>query len=373
METNGRWDLPAPWLSEETVRLPWPPGELADALEALRRIYPSNISKSIFRTQPALTQLLTDFSLIEQCPLLHFGLDSAIAQPWRYPELLRKLRVDEQFPGARFEVSVMAALTHGRISWSYEPLRSGMGKNPDFEIDIGIRRMLMDAKSARVGTHQHKEKSWYWRLMFGEAPTDPDLIPVELEVSERVANLNDAAKEALGEAVRATAKRLLAGGEYPASESVGGLITVTAHKTPRATLNPVFDMDREASRIVRNLVQEGASQIPSDRLGALLINMGVIGDRDIGKTMNEITRWMLEEGSSERQVEQVFLTMLSLYQHKPVHCVFPCSRHRMPPELIETVNSLVRGFNRNLSLLRGYTDDDLPLLDVTGSWPGVEN
>jgi len=372
VEATGRWDTPEPWPPQETVGLPWTRDELAAALTALRRIYPPDITKKIFRAQPGIAQLLSDISLTRQSPLLYFGLDAVVASPWHYPELVKKLRSDQQFPGARFEVSVMASLTRGGVTWAYEPLKDVGVVNPDFEVSTGEYYLLMDAKAARIGALRRKEEAWYWRLMFGDAPAPPDLLLAELEVDHAVTQLEETRRTALAEAVRSAAKRLHSAGSYPASECVDGLIRVTVDSTPRSSLNPVYDLESEARRVVRGLVHEGAGQIPADREGALLVDLGGFGQGDLGKTFEEVRRWMREEGRLEQRVGYVLLTCLGFHKHKVLRYVLPIGRRRLPYEVIQLTNALVQGFNWHASLLEGCTGDDLPLLNLDGDWPGME-
>jgi len=208
--------------------------------------------------------------------------------------------------------------------------------------------------------------------MFGDAPAASDLLPAELEVSEAITQIDGTRKEALAKAVRSAVKRLHGAGQYPASECVDGLIRVTVHATPRSSYNPVFDMESEARRIVRGLVRDGAAQIPANREGALLVHLGRCDQGHLGQTFDEVKRWILKEGSLEQQLKYVLLMRLAFYQHNPLLHVLPIGRRRLPSDIIQMSNALVRGANRNACLLNGYTDDDLPLLEPNGDWPGVE-
>jgi hypothetical protein len=152
--------------------------------------------------------LLTDVSLIRQSHLLSLGLDALDVSAQSHAGLVKRLRRDNQFPGARFELYLMASLTRGRIGWVYEPLKGLAGVNPDFEIDTAQRRFLLEVKAARVSATRRKQEAWYRTLMFGDAPAAPDILQAELEVDPAVTRLSEKERTVLAKAVRDVAKRL---------------------------------------------------------------------------------------------------------------------------------------------------------------------
>jgi hypothetical protein len=322
---SGRWDDPPYWTSPEYLaKSPWGKERLAAAFAALRLIYTPKKARAIFRRRDAssLYPLLTAALYAYQNPLVFLGIDAAECEAWKYKSLTDALTTSwASFEGAAFEIALFAALKRAKVSPVHEPLATtppdgSDRKNPDFSVTVGGRELLLELKLSRLGSAAQEQQGWLNRLAHSDdatadIPFDIETLPLFGELQERdggswmrgnfgrLRSLVEAAKE-----------RLVAVGPFPAVEVIEHCIQLRV-RGPRGSganggaLGPWPNVVTEAERVIRNLVSEGATQIPADRTGVLVIDPGWSGDAD--SVCVEVRRWLDEEGVGYSQVVGVLV------------------------------------------------------------------
>lgn len=341
MAQTGAWDDPPYWTDPQYVAAsPWSVAEVDDAFAELRRIYTRPRARAIFqrailqrqeqeqrqelrreqRHEPALWQVLADLLFAPHSRLVALGLDAAACgSVWNRKNLVDALIADGRgFEGACFEVAFFAALTRALVPCTHEPLAVAADKkrkkgepNPDFSATIG-RELLLELKLSRESDRTRDERKWHIDIAMGTErtagiPSEIKLLPAFREMQERDG----------GSWMRQNFKRLLdlledskerlaaSAGPFPAEEVIEESIHLKV-KGPRGsgpgggTLGPPPNVEREARRIVRGLLSDGATQIPAERIGIVVIDPG--WSADVGCLCAEVRRWMIEEGAAYSQV-----------------------------------------------------------------------
>ncbi len=314
MARSGGWSDPPFWLTPAYQRSsPWTPAETGSAFEVLKRIFSPKRTRSIFRRRldPYLRHLLADPWAAWMSPLLGLGLDSATCGAWQRKSWVDLLVADgESCRGATFEIAVAAALVRAGIPTTHEPLKGKHPKNPDFGIDVG-RKVLLEVKLSREGVRLREESDW---LMKFSAVSDRTVgIEAHLELLEEFGRLQERDDgrwmrdnvDRLVGLVDEAKIRLASSSSYPATDVVESCIRVTV-RAPRGTsgstsvLGVPINSTREALRIVRNLLMDGATQVPEDRLGVILIDPGWGIEHEA--LVAEVQRWFQGDGACYPQV-----------------------------------------------------------------------
>jgi hypothetical protein len=362
LSETGKWDEPAWWReSDYLARSPWTGPELEAAFEALRRIYPPRISKKILREQPRVAHLLLDPFAPHVSGLVSLGLDAAFVEAWRYPRLLKRLHHDDQFDGARFELALLAAFRIAELPFRYEPLPKAKGQpDPDFEISFENNHLLLDAKSAGLGERIRENKKWFESLCMGllhGAPRHKGELTPTFQQLQDCDEGRRWIRAHIQELRQRTAQALLAAGQaesYPVEEA----ITIDGKELVRLQiLGPAgssggssfvgvpHNTQAEAVRLVKNLVEGAASQIPADRIGGAIIEV----DEMLAPTpiVREVERWFSEEGSSYPQVVFVLIAIYALLDDNLFKVAVPVWRAHAP--FAEHANLLAERISHGLS------------------------
>lgn len=346
MQRTGIWWEPHPWPEQHVEGLTLGRADLDAALAALRRLYDSDVARRIFadRGQPTLAQMLTDGVLPRHSKLLALGTDLVDAAPWGagYGDLLGKLRVDENYRGARFELSLLAAMRRAQIEFEYEPLRDRGGSNPDFAISTRDRTLIVDAKAAGPSQLVRDDDAWHHAMLWGaDGYRNPDgPLPVILSFTDRVDELQPWQKRALTPEVRAVAQRMIEGGVAPAKEIVGDTVIVEVNGRGASGVLERPNHTKEASRVVANLIAENATQIPPDREGGFFIALGQMPD--VRKTRAEVVNWLNGPGLDYPQIEYVFLFAHTFIGHLLRYVVVPVGRGPLPDDVKELATAILR-------------------------------
>ena len=290
---------------------PWPKEELDKAFSALEKLYPPKDVIRIFSEDaPYLRKLLYDFVSPWFSVLVGLGFDLAVAQPWEYRELIHRLKKESQFDGARFELSVWAAFIRAGIGIIYEPFRKQGSVNPDFKIRIG-NGLILDVKHPQTSYDSQKEQELFEKIVgVGVTAFSTPSIPAKVELTEGFREKlrdDDGCRwlfenaSRIQEAVREKKVQLSSSSSFPAVEIVEGLVKIevmgpVGSSGASAYIGVKPDFVGEARRIVRGCLQSGASQIPSDHLGAILVKAE--WNTTIEIVEKEVIRWFDQEGEA---------------------------------------------------------------------------
>ena len=286
---TGRWDRPRFWRHPDYQETsPWSAAEHKQAFAALRVIYPPNEVRRIFAraaTLPWLAPLLMDPFRPDLSGLLSLGFDAAHARIERYPDLAHRLRGDD-YPGARLELAIVAALERQRIAYEYEPFakesrrhakRGESFPNPDLRIRIG-HWVIADIKHMQTSERANRRLRRFQLVQHGQ-PDNWQVIKGGIELTARYARLEQSnySEDRLDRLAlrlhqrareRAEEMRLLGIG----SETIGGgLLRLDLGRSD--ALGVPLDDPRDANRIVGRL-DEGASQIPKGEPGLVIVQPG---------------------------------------------------------------------------------------------------
>lgn len=345
VRTDGNWNAPPIWRPEDVVASPWG-RELADtALAAVLRLYDRESTRRIFATTSpnCLWHLLGISWALHVSPLFRLGVDLLTAEAWAEKNLLERLRVASEYEGARLELAVYASLRRvGKlqpIGFRYEPLRNAGGSNPDFEIEPRGLGIYLDTKKTRESARTKED----WRYFLTLTQYAPHGVSVAL--TDRFDGLQRAADgrawindnlDRLGSLVDAAGRRLVAAGQFPAEQVIEDLILVRAPHRPGTAPHHGHqgtprDEEHEAARVARGVVQNGAGQIPHDKPGVLLVDVGYYGD--VRFVTHEIARWLQEEGAGYSNLVGVFVLGDIYHQGEFLDAFIPVWRNNAPPKI----------------------------------------
>lgn len=379
-ERTGLWYEPEPWSVDDLVG--WSAETLSGAVAALKRLYPPDKAKQIFQTQPRVADLLLNADPKAQDGLLSLGLDAECVQVWTYPELVGKLRRDDQFDGARFELALMAAMARERVAWKYEPFRPAPGAkhpNPDFSIDLEGESLVVDAKAAKRSNAAREFSAWQRLVFRGEDRSAPDPLSADLTFHEslvrQLQKMSQAERNELAHRIRTTIRRLHGEANFPSSVTVDDLVTISVdgREGLRSTGGEI-DPDIEAERIVRGLVRDGAAQIPPGQSGCVIVRQTSIFEPALFKAvLREVGRWMREEGQDAAQLQHVLVVAFAFHEHRPLLHVMPISRKATPGSIIRFANALSRGLNEHACRSHGWPFESIPVFDEGAHLPGAED
>jgi hypothetical protein len=341
---TGRWWEPPFWEHPEYLAdSPWSAARLSVAFKALKTLYTEQHAKAAFswvaepdvkegarlRNRP-LWPLLACPNRADLSALVRLGLDAADADVFAHPELVRKLREDitREFKGARFELRCLAAFCNASIKVDYEPL-AGTGKSPDFGLKLQ-GQLYIDAKHAEEGVWAKEEQQWFWKVSMPARPTSKP-ISAHVRLTEAFRQLQDhedgrtyirANIDRLASLVNPTKERLAtSGGPFPAIDAIEGLIEVEVMAPPDAASSGSArgvptDTRREVARVVRGAVARGATQIPSNELGIVLLNPGLHAPTHL--LVDEVRRWMRAEGEGAGYPNLIGVLVLAEMIWEPV-------------------------------------------------------
>jgi hypothetical protein len=312
---SGLWLEPAFWRDQDYLaRSPWPAQEIDAAFDALLQLYPTKVARRIFRSEPKLAQRLMDYWAPHISPLLELGFEAHAAAPWQHRKLLQRLRSGEQFEGARFELTLLAAFKRARIDCSFEPHDGTQGaSNPDFKLVLDGTPLFIDAKYAQMSRRREEEERWFRSIslnLFLE-PLDPyPLFKIELtEKFEQLqgsdegrswlrGNIHDIEKKVrskVEELAKAVSFPVEGGIDSPAGTIVKVWVDDLAGPGRASSVTGLApNTDLESIRVARNFLEKGASQLPAGQAGALIIDIGK--DALVDRVEQEVRRWLAVEG-----------------------------------------------------------------------------
>lgn len=308
---TGRWFDPHYWRSEDYLNSgPFSLDELNAVFVALQRLFPPKVTKSIFKDRRSyLCRLIQDFSIARHSEFVALGFELAIVQPWDERELLNRLRREDQHHGARFELEVWSGCIVAGIDIKFEPFR-GSKHNADFLVGVGDG-LVVDAKYSRKAEWTKEAERIAEKVsgiqddevLFSDVRKTVNFTPKMkdlLRTSSGVRLLREKEDE-LHQRVR-EAILLTPTEELPIAHEIDDLLEVQLEEYNGDGAIGSFDVatpdpQLEAERLIKNCVAKGASQIPADRMGAVVLDIG----RDVADevAVAEVTRWLTnkdEEG-----------------------------------------------------------------------------
>jgi hypothetical protein len=354
VQRTGHWFDPPFWRAPTYAEgSPWSVEELDEAFEVLTQCtYPVKAARRMLRDEPRLShQLLMDFWAPHISELVSLGFDALHAEAWRHKKLLRRLQRDAQFEGARLELSLMAALSRAELPFQFEPLAAGEASNPDFELMLDGTSLFIDAKCAQTSKWREEEQRWINDLshdLFLEPPKPYPLFRVdtteEFEKLLRTEQGRSWLRKHMPEIrarLRITLEELAGADTFPVRATlefpeVGTLVNVHVSGLMGSggqsmMMGPAIDSERESIRVARNFLEKGASQLPPDRHGALIIDIG----RDAGgeHVEQEVRRWFSGEGATHPQLVGVLLIEPAYLGSTFYEMVRPVWRENAPSEV----------------------------------------
>lgn len=287
VRSTGRWDQPRFWRRPDYLELsPWSSKELTEVFQVLRIVYPADEVRRIFANSdgfPWLASLLLDPWRPDLSGLLALGFDALHAGVKRFPDLYRKLRDAKEYPGARLELAIIAALARTGLTYEYEPFAleskrcARLGKrfsNPDLRLNMGLS-IIADVKKMLPSARAHRRQQRLMLLLNG--PTE-DLAPLSaaFEMTRRYVRIeqSDYSEDRLDRLAQRLRTRALQAIEDMRARGLttstigGGLLKLdTSH---RHSLGLPREHPRDAGRINAKL-DEGASQVPAGEKGIIIV------------------------------------------------------------------------------------------------------
>ncbi|WNG36409.1 hypothetical protein F0U61_24065 [Archangium violaceum] len=355
LQQTGHWFEPPWWRTPDYVdSSPWSLQELDAAFDVLtRHIYPQKVARRMFRDEPGLAQrLLLDFWAPHISELVALGFDARDAEAWNYSKLIQRLQRDEQFEGARFELSLMAAFHRTGMPFRFEPLASGQSSNPDFELMLDGTSLFIDAKCAQTGKWREEEESWFNTLSLDLFLDPPESHPMfRIDTTEKFAELQRSEEgrswlrrnlPELKVRVRDMLETLARADSFPVQGTVelpvGKLVNVYVSGLMGSggqsmMTGPTIDAERESIRVAQNFLRKGASQLPRDRQGALIIDIG--DDASAARVEQEVRSWFSGDGAAYPQLVGVLLVVPALLGNTHCQMVCPVWRDTAPWEVQE--------------------------------------
>ncbi len=332
---SGVWWEPLRWSDEELAELgPW----LAEAIHAAyaeaAKVFTPEVGKRLFadancwhlsshdpnfRRATRLAILLLDIHAPRLSPLVSLGLDLGQLSG-RLPSAVREGLVWEgSHDGFAFELEILVALERARIPYVYEPDRTLGRSNPDFRLEIGSG-LYIDAKFAQ------QSKAWseidsFVAVVTGRYDLSITNVRRCVTLTEAAnAQLNDPMlrrnllrrKDKLATQVSAALIQLRDAGKYPAHADIDGLVDVTVDGVNEGSgvvgefSDAESDADAEAERHLSNLIRKGASQLPADKIGAVIVD--ITDETTTEAVADVVTRWYAsEEGMLYPQLAGVLI------------------------------------------------------------------
>ncbi len=356
LQQTGLWFEPSFWRALDYVDgSPWSLQELDAAFAVLtQHIYPVKAARRMFREQPTLAnRLLMDFLAPHLSELVSLGFDARDAELWRYPKLIQRLRSDEQFEGARFELSLMAAFQRAEMPFRFEPLAGGRSSNPDFELMLDSTALFIDAKCAQTSKWREEEERWFNAISLDLFLNPPPSYPLfridttetfeELQRSEEGRSWLRSHVPEIKARVRGILESLAKADSFPVQGTVefpqGKLVNVYVSGTISGSggqsmmTGPTIDAERESIRVAQNFLRKGASQLPRDRHGALIIDIG--DDARAERVEQEVRSWFSGEGAAYPQLVGVILVVPAWLGNTHYKMVCPVWRDTAPLEVQE--------------------------------------
>ena len=324
---TGCWYEPPFWREASyQSESPWSPDELEAAADAVRRVYPADVARKLFRnrkTGALVWSIVADFCMPSFSPFLSFGFDASAAEPWCHGGLLKRLREAREHDGARFELEILAAFRRSTIPVLVEPLGGASGgRSPDFRIDLG-HPVFVEAKLARRSEKVKEENSWFERLTLAQGFIEglPLRVPLpyRIELTEKFERLQST--EEGRRWIRANLRRLegLVRDAFETLQLRGVpnavVVEELAHvevlakdgKTGSHHRGVSTDAEREAVRIVSGCVTEAANQFPNGEHGIVLVR--ALLDTSASLLFDEATRWFAEEGGDYAETVGVVMVV----------------------------------------------------------------
>jgi hypothetical protein len=369
---TGRWWLPEFWREPGYVASsPWSSERLESAFRALIKLYPENEAKAAFRwvveKDPVERNRGMDRLLwrLLACPmrpdlsaLLRLGFDAADIDIMRHSQLVQRLRADvpHELKSARFELRCLAAFRNAAIDVVYSPLTIS-GKNPDFQLRLQDDRFVyVDAKHAQEGEWAKEEQGWFWRLSMlqgGHIESSERPVSAHIRLTEKFQELQDTDEgrsylraniERLSTELGRVRLRLASStGPFPAVETIDGLIEVKVMAPPGqgssgSVMGAPTDSRREVARVVRGAVARGATQLPPEAPGLVLLNPGMHAPSHL--LVEELKRWMGAEGADYPNLVGVLVMAEVLMEPVPgvigrVEQIIPVWRDETPSWIMD--------------------------------------
>jgi|SRR5581483_3610322 len=358
MRDTGRWAEPPYWrdpryLAQSQFSL----DELDRAFAATERVYPPEVAKRIFRAHGGrLYQTMIDVQIDWHSELVALGVDASLVEPWKYGRLLERLRQIDQYEGARFELAALAAFARAKIPVTYEGHVEG---RPDLSLDVGPGLLLELKAPQRNAIEKEEEQLWMHITLTPYAPRagePPMLHPRDVRFTSdfEVALRFPATKswiwqhrDELRNRVLAKIVELGSGTNFPARDTICQEIDGQTCKLVDIVVNAplgatgqysssglTIDFWREASRIARGSLADGSSQIPADRLGAVMIH--ATNTAHLAVVAKEAQRWFVEEGASYANVIGAIVVGFVLAPGmEPLKWVVPVWRAGAPVEFTD--------------------------------------
>jgi hypothetical protein len=309
---DGKWFEPRWWFDKYYLtRSPYSQEEIEVAFQRLQDVYSPKVFLDLLREIKESKAAWWDFWYLNQVPrwlinrqqstasdanslgldvagLMGLGLDLAIAWGGSQP-LTSRLQTHTDYWGARWELSVKAALTREEVSFAYEPLRGCLNTpNPDFLIPPGETGIFWECKAPKMSQRMIKDCFLSDRLREGiterlqpepqclvELDPSPKLnseLKADVGRSQFIEGLDEVCKE-IAELIKAT----VAAGNLPVNQTIKGIhCKVSCAENPTMKVTGFeFDQEREAHRIMQKTVIEADGQIPPGRLGVCLVALNM--------------------------------------------------------------------------------------------------
>lgn len=298
---HGKWFEPPYWTEAGfTGGAPWDASLIARAYGEARRIFTADRTLAIvsewleavtnpkpvtsadwspvFSLKP-LFGVLLDRARAKGSELLALGLDALHLSPDQ-DDLRRRLAIEKEYLGARFELAIHAALVRAEIP--FRPARKKTATkepNPDFVLELGGRPFFLEAKSLQPSAEAREFAKLYWRLLMGPKGDDMfdgsfDFLPAfwPLLKVEHGWKALEARFEELATKMRCAHDRL-AGEPEGTKEEIDGILVVTAGR-PTSLRYPFIPLAEEAepSRLIEKF-PEYVKRIPKDEIGAFAVRM----------------------------------------------------------------------------------------------------
>jgi hypothetical protein len=363
---DGLWYEPRYWRDADYLRVSaWRPSEIEEAFSALQRVFPPAFARRVFaRRDSGYVGLLSDPWRADVSPLVPLGFDAAHAQLWGHADLWRRLQRRDEFLGARNELALFAALAHAGMPYDPEPFASDGGANPDARIWFDGDPLIVDFKLARQGGRSKESERWQSKLgLLSGADQILAKPPGLIELTELMGVLFSFEEgravirsniDRLTDDIRTTVFRLAQSTLFPARDVVqafGGVIArvtvsgpVGSSGGPQCIGPPEFAIEQESQRVLRGCVEDGASQIPKGRRGAIVVDIGP--DAVLDDMVEQSRAWLGAEGELYPDVCGVVLVgrRLDRVLDETTHAV-PIFRDGTPPTITnpETWTRFERG------------------------------
>ena len=293
IQKTGDW-VADPWFvssdvgfEEEWEAIGLPRAARIAAVEPLRRIFPPEVCREIFadETYRRFGPVVSLFGWSRWpgtvAPLLHLGLDAAVAQPWDDVATLKRLRYREGHDEVAFEIAVHAGLARAGFRVERVP-ETPAGKRPDFRVAVGGSTYDIEVKLVNEPELDRiaEELSWGFRASDLMVPGFHLRLWASRELSERaLSSARSLSSEfpAIRAAVGKAAESLRAN-PAPGRHDVPGVGWIEA--IPSRGLGswedrflPDLSEERKAERIVHGVLKKAMAKFSGDARGIVVLGL----------------------------------------------------------------------------------------------------